>query len=136
MSKDAWFNEIGLSSIGSMWAEKKPQTIENLLFWQAIRNYQQAELGEPHSRFKLSWILVPLYFFVPKILGWKNFWVQIIFLVQKLFESQKCKGQKTFCDKKLSFQKRFEFKNIWLQNISGPKYLGLLESNIILAKKH
>ena len=28
---------------------------------------EQAELGEPHSRFKLSWILVPLSFFVTKI---------------------------------------------------------------------
>ena len=100
------------------------------------KKWKQAELGEPHSRFKLSWILVPLYFFVPKTLGWKNFWVQIIFLVQRLFESQKCKGQKTFCDKKLCFQKRFEFKNIWLQNISGPKYLGLLSANIMLAKKY
>ena len=79
-----------------------------------IMNYtvRQAELGEPHSRFKLSWILFPLYFFVRKILGYKKFWVQLAFLIQKKFESQKFIGQKIFCvQNKLFPQKTFVSKN-------------------------
>ena len=98
----------------------------------AHKYYKQAELGEPHSRFKLSWILVPLSFFGPDNFGLKKIWVQIAFRVQKILSFKNLLAKKVLCPNKLCFkkdllQKYFESKtNIrWIKMLGLKKILGL-----------